>query len=279
MKMSLNRYTQDYEKRRENLCSSVMSGTKLKGNSDLFEKGRMCYQFSTDASLPRTLVRATLSKNNSSNKVVVVVPQDFLDLVQNCCSRIDNEKPPEIEKTLTQVLPPALPQDDDDDDDIFADVGKFDTQEFHNRTAADAAAGDGVGAGLDDDDERLAELQERIATAGQRRLDEDEMEQKREEEKKLLLEQIQERPAGQNPFSLKNASLIPLVGRAADACKVPVLISRRDDFGDFVDEEYGISTTGEEQESYKHLKKKRRRGPNPDNIKNLPLANSNLPKI
>eukprot|EP01057_Protomagalhaensia_wolfi_P000415 Protomagalhaensia_wolfi_Nauph_80__414@NODE_1229_length_1646_cov_5_764779_g946_i0_p1_GENE_NODE_1229_length_1646_cov_5_764779_g946_i0NODE_1229_length_1646_cov_5_764779_g946_i0_p1_ORF_typecomplete_len436_score125_86RED_N/PF07808_13/1e03RED_N/PF07808_13/5_8e13GspL_C/PF12693_7/0_007GspL_C/PF12693_7/1_3e04FLYWCH_u/PF16662_5/0_55FLYWCH_u/PF16662_5/2e03_NODE_1229_length_1646_cov_5_764779_g946_i02641571 len=245
---NLNRYCRGFKKQLELIEKHISRGGRFTGNTDVFS--RMYYLFDGSANQPTTLFRSAkvvsdidslMSEKDVAPRLVQIFDQELLDRISSVCSGAikmrptDSASPSPPTKRVTFDLmteepqnegsgsapPPPPPKEasleEDDDDGIFPDAGGLDTAELARKSMAERSEDEverrkRIQAELRRQEREEMEAAETLmGSAAKLRASEEAESQALLENKKRSLERPEPVPSDQNPFSLKNASLIPLV--------------------------------------------------------------------
>eukprot|EP01056_Protomagalhaensia_sp_Gyna25_P000973 Protomagalhaensia_sp_Gyna_25__972@NODE_146_length_4895_cov_17_531507_g113_i0_p1_GENE_NODE_146_length_4895_cov_17_531507_g113_i0NODE_146_length_4895_cov_17_531507_g113_i0_p1_ORF_typecomplete_len442_score112_65RED_N/PF07808_13/4e03RED_N/PF07808_13/6_4e14Baculo_LEF2/PF03041_14/0_016GspL_C/PF12693_7/0_14DUF4670/PF15709_5/46DUF4670/PF15709_5/0_034_NODE_146_length_4895_cov_17_531507_g113_i020333358 len=242
---NLNRHCRGFKKQLELFGEHISRGGRFTGNTDLFN--RTYYLFDGSSNQPTTLFRSAkvvsdldslMSENDIAPRLIQIFDKGLLDSISRVCSGAIKLRPtesslsPSQTKTVTFDLKIQEPQnqneslhpppkeaslDEEDDDGIFPDAGGLDTAELARKSMAERSENEverrkKIQAELRRQEREEMEAAETLmGSAAKLRESEEAQNQALLENKKRSLERPEPVPSDQNPFSLKNASLIPLV--------------------------------------------------------------------
>eukprot|EP01054_Gregarina_sp_Poly1_P007271 Gregarina_sp_Poly_1__7270@NODE_39_length_18147_cov_101_572069_g34_i0_p3_GENE_NODE_39_length_18147_cov_101_572069_g34_i0NODE_39_length_18147_cov_101_572069_g34_i0_p3_ORF_typecomplete_len514_score91_06RED_N/PF07808_13/1_6e15RED_N/PF07808_13/1_2e03TetR_C_27/PF17935_1/0_17_NODE_39_length_18147_cov_101_572069_g34_i018873428 len=264
---TLNPHNRKFHKQLDLIYCHITRGGRFKGNSDIFR--RMYYLFDSTDSQPRTLFRSGLSSSTESElwdqkesgpKTLVVAIEDQVASLINATigaggsyKKIIRSEKETIKNQAAQKKESATESNcDETEDEIFPSVGPLDTaaltrEILESRTEADKAEIERrrqVAKGLRAKEERDMRAAEDLLVSASSILKEAEAKQVAEEAKrKRLLERPPDEPVADNPFSLKNASLMPLVNRRPSVSDTRLGSASREAWkaSQKIDEEYGLT--------------------------------------
>ncbi|EZG62960.1 hypothetical protein GNI_087290 [Gregarina niphandrodes] len=209
------------------------------------------------AGLPETIVRARLPSTRLEPGLYVSLAKEMREIYSRSRDRVEARVDQQNSDRRTRAVGSMLSSDSDDE--MFESVGGFDsavykkselsplTELAHNPSSERFPDGRVVSS-----ESGIARVEETIAGAKSRFEEQEAAELREAETRRKLMEQV--RPADHNPFSIKNASLVPLAQQPVYLHhKEPAnaLISRKRHAEQEIDVdiEYGIELEGEEYRS------------------------------